>query len=184
MLASVKNARKKKKRVDLSIIVGVFILAFDQWLKFFSCSQGSTHLIPSPGQLTLIKNFLFLVPGKTNPGIAFGLLSNYGGILLIPALIATILLIFIYCKLARGKILLKWGVVLILSGALSNLLDRVLGGSVIDYLLLRYFPYTFNLADVSILAGTGIVLKELWGKQEQISTVKQEDSNRNSKHET
>ena len=166
MRASVRNAKKKKKRSDFSLVVAVFILAFDQLLKVFSCSGRATQLIHPPERITLVKNLLFLVPGKTNPGIAFGLLANYGGFLLIPTLIATILLSFIYFKFAKKKILLQWGIILILSGAFSNLLDRILYSSVIDYLVLRYFPYSFNLADVSILAGTGIVLKELWSKPE------------------
>ena len=50
---------------------------------------------------------------------------------------------------------------MITAGALSNLIDRVIYGSVIDYLLLNKFPYSFNIADVSILTGVGIIIIKL-----------------------
>jgi lipoprotein signal peptidase len=46
----------------------------------------------------------------------------------------------------------KWGFLLVLAGGVSNLLDRIFHGGVVDYLALGQFS-TFNLADVSIVLG-------------------------------
>ncbi len=41
---------------------------------------------------------------------------------------------------------------IVLFGAISNIIDRILGGCVIDYINIPYFP-AFNLADVMITGG-------------------------------
>ena len=53
----------------------------------------------------------------------------------------------------------KWnkiGIILILSGALSNLIDRISFGCVLDFLKIPFWPL-FNLADIWISVG-GIIL--------------------------
>ena len=50
--------------------------------------------------------------------------------------------------------------VLILSGAVSNIIDRFLLGCVIDFIKLPYYP-AFNLADVFIVTGTIFLLVKM-----------------------
>jgi len=57
---------------------------------------------------------------------------------------------------------------LVILGALSNLLDRLKFGYVVDYLDLRYFT-VFNLADVMIVGGGVLILREL-AKKGQVLT--------------
>jgi signal peptidase II len=57
----------------------------------------------------------------------------------------------------------NWNIflIIVLSGAISNLLDRIFYGCVIDYLALEIFP-VFNFADVLIVGGMMLFLvKEL-----------------------
>ena len=45
---------------------------------------------------------------------------------------------------------------LIIGGAIGNILDRIFRGSVIDFIHLRagdWFPYIFNIADSSVTIG-------------------------------
>ena len=56
------------------------------------------------------------------------------------------------------------GLALFLAGALSNLIDRIAVGSVIDFLNVGVGPLRtgiFNLADVAIMAGAGCLFWEL-----------------------
>ena len=53
------------------------------------------------------------------------------------------------------------GTVLILAGGISNLIDRVRFGGVIDYITIGWWP-SFNLADCFILAGVIILLYSRW----------------------
>ena len=52
--------------------------------------------------------------------------------------------------------LVKWGLVLILGGALGNLYDRIALGFVVDFIDLRVWP-VFNAADSFITVG-GVML--------------------------
>ena len=55
---------------------------------------------------------------------------------------------------------LKFGFLLIVSGAISNIIDRLAFGCVIDFIDLRFWP-VFNLADVFISAGAIIILVQI-----------------------
>jgi signal peptidase II len=48
------------------------------------------------------------------------------------------------------------GLGLALGGATSHLVDRVLRGAVVDFIVLRAWP-TFNLADAGMVAGTALL---------------------------
>jgi len=61
----------------------------------------------------------------------------------------------------------RWWLVLILAGAFSNVLDRILVGCVVDYISLGSFPI-FNFADVLIsLGAAGFLWAELWSRKLQ-----------------
>ena len=57
------------------------------------------------------------------------------------------------------------GVLLFLAGGISNLVDRIAMGSVIDFLNIGVGPVRtgiFNVADVAIMAGIGLLMLEHW----------------------
>ena len=56
----------------------------------------------------------------------------------------------------NGHPLIKYGLALILSGAIGNLIDRLLYGKVVDFLDLmigNFHWYIFNIADSSVTIG-------------------------------
>ena len=121
-------------------ITAALVLAFDQILKFLLYSKNFIK-----EEIVLIKGLLYLVPASRNPGIAFGFFKNYGNFFVIPASLAIFFILLMYLKTSTEKTIIRWGLLLILAGATSNLIDRIIHGSVIDYLLLEKFPYSFNL---------------------------------------
>jgi len=57
------------------------------------------------------------------------------------------------------------GLVMFLAGGVSNLVDRIALGSVIDFLNIGIGPVRtgiFNIADVAIMAGIGLLMIEHW----------------------
>ena len=55
----------------------------------------------------------------------------------------------------------KWGILIIISGAIGNLIDRILYGHVIDFIFLNYKNYywpAFNFADMAISLGVIVIL--------------------------
>ncbi|MEK7598152.1 MAG: signal peptidase II, partial [Patescibacteria group bacterium] len=56
-----------------------------------------------------------------------------------------------------------FGLTFILSGALSNVIDRLYFGCVIDFIDLKFWP-VFNLADVFITTGVILILLDYFRK--------------------
>ena len=54
-----------------------------------------------------------------------------------------------------------WGLMLITSGAISNVIDRLHYGCVIDFIDLKFWPI-FNLADIFIIVGAILLLIKLF----------------------
>lgn len=98
---------------------------------------------------------------STNPGVAFGIMKDFPGLALTLAII-TCLIILCVCLFARINKITRAGLALISGGALSNLLERIFCGYVIDWI---EFPFLldlrFNLSDVFISLGALIVFISL-----------------------
>ena len=104
-----------------------------------------------------------------NKGAAWSFLSDAGGwqrtvLTAISAVVSVVLALWI-CRITDGRggenKLLLWSLVLILGGAIGNLIDRVLLGEVVDFILFHYrdwhFP-VFNAADSAITVGAFLML--------------------------
>jgi len=55
---------------------------------------------------------------------------------------------------------LKFGILLIIAGGLSNITDRIIHGCVTDFIDLKFWP-VFNLADIYITIGAIIIIKHI-----------------------
>ena len=90
-----------------------------------------------------------------NPGMAFSLGDTLPGPLLIAATAALTAVLAVMAT--RGLLGPWWAAGLLLGGAAANLGDRIIGGSVVDFLDLGWWP-SFNLADVWLTVGCGLLL--------------------------
>lgn len=98
---------------------------------------------------------------KLNPGAAFGVGTSYTVVI---ALIACVVIVYVIRMAARLRSL-PWTIALglLLGGAAGNLGDRLfrapgpLRGSVVDWLNLPHFPWTFNLADAAITCAAVLI---------------------------
>ena len=98
-----------------------------------------------------------------NSGVAFSMLdfnnafTSYG--LLI---IGFVLVGYLYLMLRKEEVIINyWALILIIAGALGNLLDRLVDGVVTDFLYFHFdqFPFfIFNLADAFISVGAAIFI--------------------------
>ncbi len=73
---------------------------------------------------------------------------------------------------------LQWlGVALLIAGGLGNLIDRVVrGGMVVDFAVLRVGPLStgiFNVADVFIMFGIGLIALSLWARPATSATAQE-----------
>lgn len=94
-----------------------------------------------------------------NTGVSFSLGSTLPAGVVIGATGLLILGIAIYLWKATktGHTLTILGISLVLGGAVGNLVDRLDGRGVVDYLHSGWFP-TFNLADVFVVSGAALAV--------------------------
>lgn len=96
-----------------------------------------------------------------NAGAAFGVGTSYTAVI---ALIAASVVFFII-RTARRLRSIAWSIALglLLGGAVGNLADRLfrapglLRGRVVDWINLPHFPWTFNIADASIVCAAVLI---------------------------
>lgn len=116
------------------------------------------------GNYVIIKDLLRFSYVK-NEGAAFGILS---GNLIILILVTLILIVYIFREIRKNvnNKLMLYSYLLILSGALGNLIDRVFRGYVVDFISFRFFGRdmaVFNMADSFITVGVIMLIIILIG---------------------
>ena len=100
-----------------------------------------------------------------NYGISFGLFSG-----LIPSWMIVIIGLFVtalifYMMITTSNKAEKWGLILIITGAISNIFDRGINNYVIDFIYLHYKDFywpAFNFADIYITFGVLIILYQIF----------------------
>ena len=129
----------------------IIIVALDQWSKW--AIKTSFQLYESKPVIQDVFHFTYV----TNDGMAFGL-SFPGGkhILLVMTILLTGFIVGFLWKEKDGHPLVKYGLALILSGAIGNLIDRLFYGKVVDFLDVmvgNFHWYIFNVADSAVTVG-------------------------------
>jgi signal peptidase II len=147
-----------KKKTVILIISAVFFVALDHFLK--AAAVGGFF-----DQPVGILGDWFSLSFSTNKYIAFSLpLSGVILEIFIVALIAFLLFCF-FAFLKKRQYDIVVPLTFIILGAISNMLDRLKFGYVVDYFNLKWFTI-FNIADIMIV--TGAIFGALaWWKEEK-----------------
>lgn len=140
-------------RLQLLILIGV-VVVLDLVTKALALTLPASGLPILP---------FFDLRFGFNTGISFGLLAAEGVYGYVVLIVLTLGIASFFLRLAwiSCRPLERAGYGAIAGGAFGNLLDRLPDGAVTDFLDLHaggwHFP-TFNLADVAISAGVGLLL--------------------------
>jgi signal peptidase II len=155
-MASPDRVRVRKARaLAVMLTVAVVVLAADAVSKAIALDElrGRPPVKLLGGFITLKLTF--------NAGAAFGFGTSYTVVI---ALIAVGVVLFII-RTARRLRSIAWSVALglLLGGAAGNLSDRLFRapgpfrGRVVDWINLPHFPWTFNIADSSIVCAAVLI---------------------------
>jgi signal peptidase II len=149
----------------LEVWLPIAIVVLDQATKALIRS-----LVPLSSTVEIVPGFMNLTHVR-NTGAAFGFLNAADfplKTIFIPAIaVAAIVWVAIYAAgLARHQFLARLGLAFILGGAAGNLLDRVIAGSVVDFVDVYWRTYhfwAFNVADSAITVGVAIMILDMLG---------------------
>ena len=145
----------------LLILSGVTLL-LDQLTKYWIHEHSGFPLgaYPPEGGIEVIPGFFSLV-FNINTGAAWGLFSNYGGVLALLAVAVLVSIVAFRRSLELHRPFLQISFGLIVGGIIGNLIDRLRFRYVIDFLDVHLGFYrwpTFNIADSGIVIGVGLYL--------------------------
>lgn len=111
--------------------------------------------------IPVIENFFHLTYVR-NPGAAFGILAYRTGFFVLASLLIGTLIVLFYRSLPASNRLTKTALPLQFGGAVGNLVDRLrFNGYVVDFLDFSVYPAVFNVADIAIVVGIGLILIDI-----------------------
>ncbi|MCI6152909.1 MAG: signal peptidase II [Fusobacterium perfoetens] len=115
--------------------------------------------------LAIIQEF-FHITYVQNRGIAFGIFQGKINLISVFTVIAIIGIIYYFIKtFKKSSFLEKLAYMLIISGAVGNMIDRIFRGYVVDMIDFRgIWSFVFNMADVYINIGVAVILLDMFIK--------------------
>lgn len=132
----------------LYAIVGILVIILDQGVKYWVTTNLMVGTVTEP----LIPGVLSLVR-LHNDGAAFSFLAGGGAriyFIILTAVFTIAVIIALATNFINGRFG-RWCLVLVTAGGLSNCLDRVLYGYVVDMFKIDLFDFAvFNVADIFI----------------------------------
>ncbi len=142
------------------VVVALAVFVIDQANKWwFIAGLGLREGVPVP-----VSDFLTLIYVR-NLGVSYGLfqLDSQSGQHILAAIAVLISTGFAVWLAQTRRAATAIAIGLVIGGALGNALDRVLLGGVADFYQLHAFGYSwyiFNIADVAIVLGAGLLVIE------------------------
>lgn len=187
------TARRSNRAIALCVVATLALLAADLGTKEWATESLSAERPGEPppmcqgrGMQRMHRPDIVVIEGifelqyAENCGAAFGIGNDWSlttrRIVFIPAaLLATIALLWMFAK-GSGGVLFAWSVPFVISGAVGNLIDRIRYGYVVDFIRFHYydeFNYpTFNVADIAIVVGVGLLVLDGLRKEEKKGDAK------------
>jgi signal peptidase II len=149
--------------------LAMVVLVADLWSKRWAESALALNGATLPPRQIIKGRFNFHL--AHNPGGAWGMFHDQPEALRKPffvlvSVIAVAVIIAMFRKLDGTQRALKWGLPMVLGGALGNLVDRMRFGKVVDFIDVIYWTTkdgtpihwpTFNVADIAICIGVGLM---------------------------
>ncbi len=160
-------------RRHLEVWLPVTIVAVDQATKAMVRSSLQVH-----ESMTVIPGLMDFTH-VLNSGAAFGFLNGVDfpfktAVIAVIAAAALVGVGMYAASLAHHQLIARLGLALIIGGAAGNLLDRLVAGSVVDFVDVYWHTHhfwAFNVADSAISVGVAIMILDMLGVNNVSKTV-------------
>jgi len=155
----------------LEVWLPILIIAVDQLTKAMVRA-----MLPLSESVTVVQGFVNITHVR-NAGAAFGILNTadfpFKSVLIAVIATAALVGVGVYAaSLAHHQLVARIGLALIIGGATGNLIDRILAGSVVDFVDVYYRTYhfwAFNVADSAISVGVAIMIFDMLGLEKLLA---------------
>ena len=152
-------------RRHLEVWLPMVIVAVDQATKAMV-----KQALPLHDSVTIIPGFMDFTH-VLNSGAAFGILNGvdfpFKTVVIAVIAMAALVGVGLYAaSISHHQLIARVGLALILGGAAGNLIDRVLFGSVVDFVDVywrNHHFWAFNVADSAISVGVAIMILDMLG---------------------
>ncbi len=147
----------------LKIIIFLFLVLTDLVSKYYIFNYIDLYQfieITSFLEITHIHNF----------GVSFGLFSETVPSLILILIGLAVVVFIIYLLFNSKDIMERWGLFVIICGAIANIIDRFVNGYVIDFIYFHFNQYywpAFNFADIYISIGILMVIINMLKKMKK-----------------
>ncbi len=136
-----------------SVIIVVLLIAFDQFTKYLATQYlepvGSMPFIPGVMELRYV----------LNDGAAFGFFAGRTWLLIGFTGVALVALAIFAASRKNKTWLERVSYILIISGGVGNLIDRIVSGVVVDFFATTFINFAvFNVADCFVVVGTILLM--------------------------
>ena len=154
----VKKIGLTYKNLLLYILTFVIIVAGDQITKVIV-----DHTLVLSESYSIIDNFFYFTYSH-NEGAAWGIFQGKQTLFFIVSILAAIGIVYYFKETKPYQKLTRFGLVLVFSGMVGNLVDRIAFRYVrdfIDFIIFGYDFPIFNVADMAITIGILLVILEV-----------------------
>ena len=143
------------KRYGIFGVLSILLIAFDQWTKVLAFDKLRVN-----GPYVILDGVFELLYSE-NRGAAFGILQGQKWFfLLVAGAVVVVILYYLYKMPAEKKFHpLYFCTVLLASGAIGNVIDRLSRGFVVDFLYFKLIDFPiFNVADCYVVVAAGLLI--------------------------
>ena len=134
------------------ILLVIAIVSFDQLSKYAIRSLFNVN------ESVRVFGDFFELRYIQNDGAAFSSFAGKQAFLIAVSIIVIIGAAFFLRKLKSEGRLFRVALLCIIAGGIGNLIDRFLLGYVTDMISFSIFPPVFNIADISVVCGCGLLI--------------------------
>ena len=111
----------------------------------------------------------------SNTGAAFGMFPSGAAIFTVIAVVVVVAILYYWPQVPAEQKVLRAALALQFGGAIGNLTDRLLQGTVTDFISVGKFP-VFNVADSSISIGVAVLIVGMWIEERRMRAESQAEA--------
>lgn len=146
------NGLTLKQHKLIAVIIAVLSLIFDQISKVLAY-----NFVPHAPDSQVIIPYLLDFRYLENKGAAFGMFADNRWVFLIATTVFLAIAIYAFFRLKINRPLVNYALMLIISGGIGNMIDRVARGFVIDFINFSFVDFfVFNIADCCVVIGCAL----------------------------